>query len=498
MTAKFLLPVTLLVASASAQAQATPMALTQEQALTRLFSAAELQAEWFTPEFLKQAPLATIQAQLQGIAAQYGKFVRMATLQGHPQAVYERGSLIVTSAPLDSQGRLSSFGAVAGPNPNMQTLTPEQEQAGIQVLQKLLGVEPLDTTMFSPDFLQHVSAEDLKQSFGALRSQLGALQDIQASESGWDIQFAGGTLPVTALELDAQGQISSFRIGAPSFKFANIEEAQAAFAALGGQVSLLVQEAGQAPLVALNSGRLLGIGSAFKLGILSELQAQVKAGKLNWTDQITLLDAMKSLPSGTLQDAPAGTQYTLQDLATRMIRDSDNTATDLLLQKVGREGVEARLGQSAIPSTREFFALKNPANLELLRAYRAAGLNVAARRDVLAQAASAPLPSAALFGEGKTLARDVEWFVSTERLCRLMSDVAALPEMQINAGVANKNDFERVSYKGGSEVGVLNLTTQVTNKAGKTYCVSATWNDAAPLNEAEFLGLYAGVLALLK
>lgn len=79
-----------------------------------------------------------------------------------------------------------------------------------------------------------------------------------------------------------------------------------------------------------------------------------------------------------------------------------------------------------------------------------------------------------------------------------MSDVAALPEMQINAGVANKNDFERVSYKGGSEVGVLNLTTQVTNKAGKTYCVSATWNDAAPLNEAEFLGLYAGVLELLK
>lgn len=41
-----------------------------------------------------------------------------------------------------------------------------------------------------------------------------------------------------------------------------------------------------------------------------------------------------------------------------MISVSDNTATDLLLRVVGRAGVEARLGQTAMPSMREFFALK--------------------------------------------------------------------------------------------------------------------------------------------
>ncbi len=422
----------------------------------------------------------------------------MTTWQGRPQAVFERGSLLVTAAGVDAQGRLTSFGAVPGPSAASQGMTAAQQQMGVQVLQKLLAAEPLDTSLFSAEFLQVVPADALSASFAGVRTQLGRVKDIQATPDGWTVNFERGALPVVALALDGSGKISSFRVGAARLRLTTLAEAQAAFAALPGQVSLLVQEQGQAPAVALNAARPLGVGSAFKLGILSELQAQASAGKLRWTDEVTLTNALKSLPSGTLQDAPAGSRYTLQDLAARMIRDSDNTATDLLLGTVGREGVEARLGQSAIPSTRESFALKNPANVELLRAYRAAGLNVPARRAVLSQASRAPLPTVQDFDGTRTLARDVEWFVSNQRLCQLMGDVAALPATQANPGVASKNDFARVSYKGGSEPGVLNLTTQVTTRAGKTYCVSATWNDSALLNQNQFMGLYAGVLELLK
>ena len=155
-----------------------------------------------------------------------------------------------------------------------------------------------------------------------------------------------------------------------------------------------------------------------------------------------------------------------------------------------------------MPSTREFFALKDPANVDLLRAYRSAGLNRDARRAVLAQVAALPLPNVGVFvqaaAQGRTTAQDVEWFVSTERLCALMNEVAALPETQLNPGVAAREDFARVSYKGGSEAGVLNLTTQVVNRAGKTYCVSATWNRPEPLNEQQFIGLYAATLKLLR
>ncbi|OLV17296.1 hypothetical protein [Deinococcus marmoris] len=176
-----------------------------------------------------------------------------------------------------------------------------------------------------------------------------------------------------------------------------------------------------------------------------------------------------------------------------MISVSDNTAADLLLKSVERAGVEARLGQTDMPSTREFFVLKNPANIELLRAYRSVGLDRAARKEVLKQADAAPLSNAMVFVQGLTIATDVEWFVSAQGLCRLMAE---LPETWQNPGVADPADFPSVSFKGGSEPGVLNLTNQLTSKVGKMWCVSATRNRPEPLDEQMFIAMYAGMLKL--
>lgn len=485
-----------LIASASAQAQT----VTQAEALTRLLSAPEIKAEWFSPDFLAQVPFETIAAQFKGITGMYGNFVRLDTLQDRPLAVYERGTLVITAAALDDQGRLTTFGAVPGPASAAadQAATQAARAQATALVEKLFRSDPIDTALFSPEFLAQVSAEKLTEQFAEIRAENGAFQSLEEAGNGWRLTFEKGQLNVQAITVDAQGLITGLQLQ-PVVTYGTLDEARAAFAALPGQVSLLVQEVGQPqPLADLNSRKLLAIGSAFKLAILGELQAQVTRGERKWTDEVTLTDADKSLPSGTLQDAPAGSRYTLRDLAARMISQSDNTATDLLLKTVGRAGVEARLGQTAMPDTREFFALKNPTNIELLRAYRDAGLDRDARREVLEQAATAPLPSAGLFAQGKTTAQDVEWFVSNERLCRLLADVAALPETQLNPGAADPSDFKNVSFKGGSEIGVINLTTQVTTTAGKTLCVSATWNRPEPLNEQQFVAMYAGVLKLLR
>lgn len=73
-----------------------------------------------------------------------------------------------------------------------------------------------------------------------------------------------------------------------------------------------------------------------------------------------------------------------------------------------------------------------------------------------------------------------------------------MPETQFNPGVADAKDFDDISYKGGSEGGVLNLTTQVTTKASRTLCLNAIWNDARYLNENQFVALYEGLLKLLR
>lgn len=491
--------VLIVLTAASFAAAQTSQVTTSAAAVTRLLQAETPQGEWFAPEFLAQVPFETIAAQLAGIRQTFGAFVRLDAVQGQPLAVFERGTLLITAAPIDAQGRLTSFGAVPGPTPT--SAQPASTPDLGSLLTRVFRPEQVDADLFAPEFLAAVPVTSLQKTLDGVRTLLGAFVRVEVSRPVPQVVFEQGALNVTTFAVDEQGRISGLVIApaAPEVTFATLAEAQAAFATLPGRVSLLVREVGsiQPPLAALNSGRLLAVGSTFKLAILGELQAQINAGQRSWTDEATLEDADKSLPSGTLQNEPTGSRYTLRDLATRMISVSDNTATNLLLRVVGRAGVEARLGQTAIPDTRELFALKNPANVDLLRAYRLAGLNRGARRAVLARAATAPLPGVGVFAGGP-VAQDVEWFASTERLCSLMADVAALPETQFNPGVAAASDFAQVSYKGGSEGGVLNLTTQVTTKAGRTLCISATWNDARALNEGQWLGLYSGLLKLLR
>ncbi|WP_291428237.1 serine hydrolase [Deinococcus sp.] len=475
-----------------AQAQA-PLGV--PEAVARLFSG-PVQAAWLAPDLQAALSAEGLQAALDGLRAQLGAFVSAGTQDGVTVAVFEKGQLGVQAA-LDDQGRFMGLRFM----PRVANADATGAGSPRELLRRIFS-GPLDPALFAPSFLEALPEAQLRSFLDGLRAQYGPLRDVQVSATRTALIFENGPLNVTQFTLDDQGRVTGLVVApvSPDVTFAIPDEARAAFAALPGQVSLVVQEVGVqggAPLVALNAARPLAVGSTFKLAILAELQAQVSAGQRAWTDELTLTDAERSLPSGTLQDAPTGSRYTLRDLAARMISQSDNTATDLLLNAVGRAGVEARFGQWPFLGTREAFALKNPANAALLAEYRAAVLNVPARRAVLERARVAPLPAASIFAGGP-LARDVEWFASTERLCRLMGEVAALKETQLNPGVADPTQFRSVSYKGGSEPGVLNLTTQVTTQAGRTYCVSATWNDARALNDPQFLALYRGALRLLR
>jgi hypothetical protein len=70
--------------------------------------------------------------------------------------------------------------------------------------------------------------------------------------------------------------------------------------------------------------------------------------------------------------------------------------------------------------------------------------------------------------------------------------------MSINPGVARAKDWQRLAFKGGSEPGVLNLTTSLLGKTGKRYCVAATWNHDSSLDDVRFMSLYSGLLETLK
>ena len=77
--------------------------------------------------------------------------------------------------------------------------------------------------------------------------------------------------------------------------------------------------------------------STFKVPILIELYRQVDAGIVDPVARLELTDEARSPGGGTLKELDSGLRLTIHDLAMLMIIVSDNTATDMLYNLVGRD-----------------------------------------------------------------------------------------------------------------------------------------------------------------
>jgi beta-lactamase class A len=366
-----------------------------------------------------------------------------------------------------------------------QTLSP-------QLALERLFTEPVQKEWFAKSFLQTVPFEQIDPILQDLIGQYGAYQEVKPDGQKFQVILEKASVP-TSISLDDEGKIIGLFLEPPVPILTTLEEAIEQFENLPGQVSLLILKEGQV-LAALNPETPLAVGSAFKLAILQALQAQIEAGEHSWDEVIALKPQWKSLPSGILQDWPDGSMLTLETLASLMISQSDNTATDALLEIVGREKVEA-LSPNNRPflSTREAFLLKDPNNQSFLETFLSG--DTAAKRAVVDSLGKQAIDPDMLWTEPKAL--EVEWFFTTQELCTFMTHLEDIPLMSINPGIRQTQNWQNVSYKGGSEPGVINMTIGLRHQTGKSYCVSATWNDTKVLDDVAFVGLVEAIIERL-
>jgi len=93
--------------------------------------------------------------------------------------------------------------------------------------------------------------------------------------------------------------------------------------------------------------------SSIKICVLAELYRQAQQGKLKLTDMYTVNAADLVQDSDIMGGlTPGVTQITLRDLATMMVAVSDNSATNLLIDRVGMENVNAFLSSQGLRDTR--------------------------------------------------------------------------------------------------------------------------------------------------
>jgi len=93
--------------------------------------------------------------------------------------------------------------------------------------------------------------------------------------------------------------------------------------------------------------------SSIKIAVLAELYRQAQSGKLKLTDLYTV-QTSDLVPDSDIMGGltPGVTRITLRDLATMMISVSDNSATNVLIDRVGMENVNALLDSLGLVHTR--------------------------------------------------------------------------------------------------------------------------------------------------
>ncbi len=363
-----------------------------------------------------------------------------------------------------------------------------------EAVRAVLTANPVPVDLFAASFLAQVPGGQITAIRDHVTAPLGTFVDVSGANGQYVATYTHGTLKVF-IHLDEQGKIDGLLLREPTLSGGNLDDALKGFKGLPGISSYAILKNGH-EIAAYNAERALGSGSTFKLAVLNALRQQIASGKHRWSDVVALQSAWKSLPSGVLQAWPNGAPLTLATLATEMISISDNTAADSLIHIVGRDAIRP-YGGSNVPffTTREMFAIKSKKNEALRARYRTG--NAPQRAAVLSELDKQPLPDVGQLDQDPSLS-DIEWHFTNRQLCALMQGVADLPLMSVNPGVASPSQWKRVAYKGGSDWGVISMTTWLEAKDGAHYCVSASWNDStAPVVETTFGTLYATVLGAL-
>jgi len=98
--------------------------------------------------------------------------------------------------------------------------------------------------------------------------------------------------------------------------------------------------------IAINADEPMDTMSVIKIPLMAEAFRQIEDGKFALTDRVTLTDAAKRPGTGVIRSLDPGLNLTIKDLLTLMIIVSDNTATDLMYDKVGGPESVNRLMQS--------------------------------------------------------------------------------------------------------------------------------------------------------
>ncbi|HSJ67221.1 MAG TPA: serine hydrolase [Anditalea sp.] len=117
------------------------------------------------------------------------------------------------------------------------------------------------------------------------------------------------------------------------------------------KVSLIIQDLQGKILYEQNSLSKIPSASIIKIPILFTLFSQVEEGKIQLEEKHQLIQDDIVGGTGEIQHQPVGGYYSMETLAREMIRVSDNTATNIIIRRLGMSSTNNMMENIGLHST---------------------------------------------------------------------------------------------------------------------------------------------------
>ncbi len=212
-------------------------------------------------------------------------------------------------------------------------------------------------------------------------------------------------------------------------------EVRAALSGFNGTVSLFAKNLDTGASYGLRADERVRTASTIKVPIMTAVFAAVERGEAKWTDEMVVRDAAKVSGAGIIQELSDGLRLPLSDVVRLMIVVSDNTATNMVLDRFPGDLVNAGMDRLGLKQTRSL--------RKIMGAGAAAGVSAAGR-----------LPENDKFGIGVTTPREMVTLLEKIANGEVVSPAASKEMIEI---------LKRQQYKDG--IG-RHLDVPVASKSG--------------------------------
>lgn len=383
----------------------------------------------------------------------------------------------------------------ANPTREIDTRTPPglRAQQTLDMLNSDWPIGPVGVgTLTAPDKVDSVDTTMERLWWDRPFSLAGV--DIGASVATLHLVSSYGARQDIRLHTDDEGRVDRFDVDTQAPTISSWHDIDAVLGKTGARYSYQVAKVDQGhcdPVAGTNTGESLPLASIFKLYVLHALAVAVRNGTVSWDDQLTITDKSRAVGSSGLE-LPVGSHVSVRKAAEKMIANSDNMATDLLIGRMGTHAIEEALvtaghhdpaSMTPFPTMYELFSV-GWGQPDLRDEWKQGSPQVRAR--LLAQANSAPYQPDPTRAHSPASSYGAEWYGTAGDICRvhaaLQADAvgAAAPVRQILSAVSgirlDRNVWPYIGAKAGGLPGDLTFSWYAVDKTQQPWVVSFQLN----------------------